>query len=233
MTKTEHAFWEEIQKASTRIGFSDESAMEWLLRFAQTEVGTLSQGQWLDLRAELEVFFSCGPPKSDHDLVDQLVFADPKGKKSRTWSPFIDQQKGVVPHIQQTLSQAFRDLLEHGKATFESIKITPCIVRDDPKGKPRILPSPSNDPQDLFLFYAIELLETFKKQIHSCRECGRIFLGYRFKQNFCSTACQNRTNQRKFRERREQQGKDNKVILKPGKLIPAKRRTPLSSKGSA
>ena len=222
MTKAEENFWEEIKKASRRIGWSNESAFEWLLRFAQTDVTKLSEGQWLDLRAELEVFFYCGVPQSDHDLADREFFANPNRKKERKWSSFIKQATGVVPTLQKSLHKALEDLIKNGKAVFEPIKITLAVTRESPVGKPSILPSRGTDPQDLFLFHAIQLIEIFKKNIHSCRECGRMFLGYRFQQNFCSPPCQNRANQRKVRERRKKQRKPNKPSFKPGKLIPAR-----------
>ncbi|WP_447969900.1 hypothetical protein [Nitrospira sp. M1] len=232
MTKAEKKFWEEIKKASSRIGWTDESALIWLLRFAQTDVSTLSEGQWLDLKSELEVFFYCGRPSSDRDLADQDFFEYPARETERTWSPFIKQTSGVVPEIQKTLLQALQALVNEGEVRFPPIKITPIIKRESPIGKPLVLPSHGKDPHDFFLFHAIQLLEVFKKNIHACNECHRFFLGYRFQQNFCSPPCQNRVNQRKVRERRAKQGKPNKIVLKPGKLVPAKQPASLSTKGS-
>jgi len=111
MKATEKQFWDEIQKASNRIGLSAEKATEWLLNFAQIDLAVLSEGQWLDLRGELEVFFACGPPKSDHDMADRHFFTHPN--KEGTWSPFI-QRKGIVPEVQKIIKKALKDLVESG-----------------------------------------------------------------------------------------------------------------------
>ena len=223
MKETEKRFWDEIQKASNRIGLSAEKVTEWLLNFAQIDLEGLSEGQWLDLRAELEVFFACGPPKSDHDMADRHYYTHPN--KEGTWSPIL-QRKGTVPEVQKIIKKALKDLVESGVAIFEPLTVIPCISRDRPlslESESNIyrLPPPSESPKDRFLSYAIDLLETVKNRIHPCFECKRFFLGYRFQQHFCSTACQNRVNQRKYRERR--QGKNGKsiIIVKPTLKIPS------------
>jgi len=57
MKATEKQFWDEIQKASNRIGLSAEKATEWLLNFAQIDLAVLSEGQWLDLRGGIGSIF--------------------------------------------------------------------------------------------------------------------------------------------------------------------------------
>lgn len=225
----EKVFWNEVKKASQRIGLSSEDALEWLLRLAQTDIPELSEGQWADLRAELEVFFHCGPPKSDHEMADLFFFTGHQGAPS--WSPFL-QRSGDVIRFQSTLRESLRALTEKGVATFPPIRVTPQIVRGTTRKKgvqSRLDLQPLSDkPFDRFIFHAVPLIEEYKNRIRSCRECGTLFLAYRGTQLFCTPRCQNRYTQRQFKDR----ARKTRFALAPGKMRPAKRKRMLPAKGS-
>lgn len=196
------------EKITKRVCGSRRQAMEWILRFAQADLPGLSEGQLIDLRAELALFLLKGPPSPSRGLFSfHVVHA-----KAASVEELIEAQQESsegIGHLQDTAKTLLNDFLHKGHASLPPIEnMTYHIVRADPQR-----PAKSRRAQkqlwaqnfrDIFTYHLADLLGEHNERIRECQECKRVFLALREKQELCSRTCLNRVNQRKFQKRKKE-----------------------------
>lgn len=218
-------FFSELQKASIRIengvlhgkaGDSPRAAMRWILEFAKKELSSLSEGQWSDLRYEVESLARYGI------TVEGLERSDLTGNEQWPLEPRNDYENrpGDIP---ESVTGADAWLLQH-LPSQETITALQANVRDMIErilDSERIsLPLPSNTeyhvlyvPQEdrgyrylsvkerpaAFLCNLLPLLEQYIGRIRRCPGCQAVFLADRRDQAFCQTKCQSLVNMRRYR----------------------------------
>ena len=206
-------YLEERQKARERIGETSEKALQWLLRFAKTDLSQLTEGQWLDLEKEMDVFIMEPPPGLS-------VRWDPgtKPRPGLKLKPSLHPTPGFRPKIfwrsrvtsfQGPLRKWLDDFMKPGGIWFEPMRLQ-VLLRH-----PKYFFSGLTDAQlpenfgfsalfenyeQTFAYNVAHLLGAHSGRLRLCGECKHIFLADRRQQVFCSARCLNRVTQRRWRE---------------------------------
>ena len=199
---------EEERKTAQRIGRSGRQAMEWLLRFAQTDLAELSPGQWSDLRAEIELFLRDGPPAGSGGHFSLFALHKQAGGLGELAEVRKESTEGAA-RLQTTLKAMLTDYLHKGYARLSfDPKGYYEIHRPDAKRPPQFRKAQvqlrAQSFQDIFTYRIVTLLAEHHERIRECQECKRIFLARRGKQELCSRRCLNRVNQRKFQKQKRE-----------------------------
>lgn len=198
----------ELFKAAERLGGNSDECMKWVLRFAQTDLSKLSDGQWTDLCTEVDVFNSRGPLlKADpgfrhvgaaHGWGESLTKESPPQGKWVTFTFRPSREQVAV------LQGGTKEILE-AFAKGEEIKfeLGPLHVYLEPQ-QPFCtggLSFRTHTPVDVFGFHLARLFSHYHGRVRSCRECTIMFLADRRNQHYCTTRCLSRSTQRRFREK--------------------------------
>jgi len=225
MTEERRRYAEEVQKAIQRIGRGPHSAIEWLLRFAQINLNSLSQGQLSDLAAELSAF-ARGKVKSKAQgalsrelspthhglwLSDKMIKNKGLLGGTKRKEEFLPPKK-TIENLHATIAEAI-EWYAVDTAHFPSIQLTlsvpnpqktlvPGLPETESK-KRSVLYLEGKALEDTFYYYAATLLAEYGPRIKSCSVCGTLFAAVRADQFFCSSKCLNRATQQRFRERRK------------------------------
>ena len=200
-------------------------SMEWILRFAQTNLSTLSEAKWNILRYEVTFFAEHGPylkgtsetqgsrMSAKFNWISLVSTSDiPEGVTHREAFELerIAPKSGTAD-IQKITQGLLDDLVKSGKIEFHIPKIVIGLTNLNRLGKASV-----NGKQiDLgwhkwisagshkltFAYYLVELLSQYAHKILRCPalDCHKIFLSSRKDQKYCSIKCQGRTYLREYR----------------------------------
>ena len=200
-----------MAEAMRRVGRGHKERLQWLLDFAQRELGHLTPGDWQNLRLELP------------------AFATSPVAWERLWAT-LDRislpQTSVVPALTEAeitdLQGEVRGLLDrlyrHGTSSVGPLSVTYRLSRQ--KGAPAftipgVLPASPGDFRSRVLQTLAEILLGYGDLLQVCPEakCGRWFVAGRPKQVYCSLLCQSRAKTRQYRQR---------IAIQAAAKIPAK-----------
>jgi len=218
---------EEERKAVQRIGTGPHSAIEWLLRFIQTDLKSLSEGQWSDLAFEISAFSRGQVPfKTKRSFLKEEI-----GLSHRMWptekkvasSGLLGRKRykedyfpphKTVERLHSTIGEAIDSYRELSfAAIFPKIELSFEVpnpqmfeigLNAEEKKKRSVLYLNADKLEDTFYFYAALLIAEYGPRIKTCAVCERLFPAVREDQFFCSSKCLNRATQQRFRERKKE-----------------------------
>ena len=189
---------EELHKAYTRIGTSPKAWMQWILKFADCDLGALSAGGWMDLRYEVALFTFVGPPeawKIGHFIVAPTQWGHMHhGSFQHCVLPTSEE----VEQCQAITNQHLAQLLQLGSTHFPPFLGT-MVVSDTTQVH---LGPLAVSPETRLLSFLHGLacsLAIHAAGIRRCSGCQTRFLANRRDQHFCSVRCLSRFNMRKYR----------------------------------
>ena len=209
-------------------------SMEWILRFAQTNLSTLSEAEWNILRYEVTYFAEHGPylkgtsetqgsrMSAKFNWISLVSTSDIPEKVTHKEAFELEciASKSGTADIQKIAQRLLDNLIKYGKIEFQVPKIVISLTNLNRLGKASV-----NEKQiDLgwhkwisadsfkltFAYYLVELLSQHAHKILQCPalDCQKIFLSGRKDQKYCSIQCQGRTYLREYRSTpRERIGK--------------------------
>ena len=202
--------YEERQKAAERIGDTSDKVLRWLLRFNNTDLSKLTEGQWLDLERECYVFLTDGPPASHKRSTTwpDRGWRLPISPHPRAKSRVPGMSRRTVQDFQESLRTWLERLMQTYRLDFPPMPITLLIFH--PK---RFLSGiadsqlPVNgfyfpyfeDYHQVFAYHVAHILGDHSGRLRRCTECETIFLMDRRQQVFCAPRCLNRVTQRRWR----------------------------------
>ena len=215
----------ELEKAYLRIA---ANAADWLVRFSQTSIDSLSQGAIIDLGYELNCLadfrvYAGGyqwpyggfgialrdwkgrmrfQGKSSGKEIMQVIL---KGNFSRPPMdhPSLDQ----IKHLQQFVAELITTSLQEGHFSVELPPIEVLVINED-----LIFVEPDEDgpgipvhsfaafPKDLFTHNVTLLLIHPAARIRRCPNCQQIFFADRKNKLHCSSKCQNTAAVKRLRQ---------------------------------
>lgn len=209
----------EDQKAKQRIAAVSNGALGWLLRFVQTDLNNLSQGQWSDLIAECQVF-ARGQVHYDGAVLRSLpvqnacmwksTVLDLAGKETAVTE--LSPKPSAIQALQDLLRKALKEHFDGPLLMqFPLPKDIIVLARRSSHSRKRATREAGGRSEsagmeaktlnDAFYFHAAMLLISFSEKIRRCEDCQTIFPAVRVDQVFCSPACLNRNKQQRHRER--------------------------------
>ncbi len=188
-----------LAEAMRRVGRDSKDRLQWVLGFTQRDLGSLTPGDWDNLRLELPAF-ATSPVVWEHlrATLDRIPLA----------------QNSLVPALTETeitqLQGEVRGLLDrlykHGTARIGPLSVTYQVSRQEGTpafSMPGVLPASPGDFRSRVLQTMAELLLGYAGLLKLCHEakCGRWFVAGRPNQLYCSLRCQSRAKTRQYRER--------------------------------
>jgi hypothetical protein len=200
---------DEEVKAAQRIGNTPEQAMQWVIRFAQTELSTLSEGQWSDLMAEVDVFMLKGPPLKIGRTTSHVGAAfDWGGAPSEEYAPrnkwipvTIRPPRKAVEELHRCAQMSLEAVAKGNKMIFQLGPLHLTVEPVHPSIKHGGLTVKTHTPFDAFAYHVAHLLVHHNRRVRRCTECKSIFLAERKNQQYCTSRCLSRVTQRRWRER--------------------------------
>lgn len=189
---------EELHKAYTRIGTSPKAWMQWILKFADCDLGELSAGGWMNLRYEVALFTLVGPPeawKIGHFIVAPTQWGYMQSSSQLCVLPTSQE----VEQCQAITNQHLAQLLQMGSTQFPPFLGT--MIISDTTTQVHLGPLAVSPKTRLlsFLQGLACLLAIHAAGIRRCSGCEARFLANRRDQHFCSVRCLSRLNMRKYR----------------------------------
>ncbi len=221
----ERTYEKELEKASLRI---KANTAAWLVRFSQTPLDSLSQGELIDLGYELNCLadfrvYAGGyqwpyggfgialrdwkgrmrfQGKSSGKEIMQVIL---KGNFSRPPMdhPSLDQ----INHLQQFVAELITASLQEGHFSVELPPIEVLVINEDlifvePSEEGRKIPvlSFADCPKDLFTHNVTLLLIHPAARIRRCPNCQKVFFADRKNKLHCSSKCQNTAAVKRLRQ---------------------------------
>ncbi len=187
-----------LAEAMRRVGRDSKDRLQWVLGFAQRDLGNLTPGDWENLRLELPAF-----------ATSPVVWEHLRATLDRI--PLV--QNSLVPALTETeitqLQGEVRGLLDrlykHGTARIGPLSVTYQVSRQEGTPAftmPGVLPASPGDFRSRVLQTMAELLLGYGDHLKVCEaKCGRWFVAGRPNQVYCSLRCQSRAKTRQYRER--------------------------------
>ena len=159
--------------------WSPEAYARWLFEFLRTDLGTLTPGQLLGMRADL------------------WAFVRPEIIEDKSWGSEYLPTADVLKALQQDARAGIQRVLkgewfglERG-ISYGIARFGEFIFRGNRRGT----------FEDLFRAAVMETVQTFQEQLYECPRCHAIFVKVG-KQKYCSATCARRTHWDAFKERR-------------------------------
>jgi hypothetical protein len=186
-----------METADDLVMETPEERLKFVVKFAGMDLDHLRDGDWLNLREDLQTFVS----------VDQFIIEGP---------PPHEYTVDEIRALQQELQQVLGDLVAKREPSGNHWPLTQYTklidLKDlalgvtplDPLGMPghNMLRAQAPARNVFFLHLFLLLCQQPTGRILRCPECGTIF--FRVKgQRYCTRRCVNRVNQRDMRARRE------------------------------
>jgi hypothetical protein len=186
-----------MEAADDLVMETPEERLKFVVQFAGMDLDHLRDGDWLNLREDLQTFVS----------VDQFIIEGPSPHEYT-----VDE----IRALQQELQQVLGDLVAKREPSGNHWPLTQYTklidLKDlalgvtplDPLGMPghNMLRAQAPARNVFFLHLFLLLCQQPTGRILRCPECGTIF--FRVKgQRYCTRRCVNRVNQRDMRARRE------------------------------
>ena len=216
----ERAYKEELEKAFFRIGKTSFEATAWLVRFAQTSIDSLSQGELMDLGYELNVLgdfrlITGEPPywgiaASEKDWGGRRRFeGEGVGKifsqiaLDKHYRPPMDHPSlEQIKELQQVIAGLLAARLE--RSAFHLTLPPLDIIANFPKDSivSAVVLTFADSPQILFKHNVALLLLKHASQVRRCPNpnCQQIFFADRKNKMHCSSRCQNTAAVRRLRQ---------------------------------
>jgi hypothetical protein len=184
----------EFTKAESRVGQTNRAWMQWLIRFSQYDIPSMSAGDFINLQFELQVVHQFGPPVGE-GRYRLIPIGGPSGKLAMELSR--KKVESFRAWVRQTLEAIL--LKEEGETPlippvqlhFIYEKLEAPHWRLGEKYKDSVTPR-----------YALLLLiARYADQVQRCPVCNTIFLAETGKQEYCSKRCQAKIAKRRYREK--------------------------------
>ena len=206
-------YQEEIEKAGARIGKDNFAGMDWLLRFIQTDLNAMSQGELMDLGFELnrlaDFQYSDGMEAlglSEYDWKGNNRFQ--KDSDALTLAQVVLESNIRPPMEPPSISQ-IKELQNVGKTAVDQFLESGCFGLTLPSTRV-VAYSMENigdgiftmvdQPKDLFVHNIFLLLAYGFPRIRRCPTCQTIFFADRKNKKSCSVRCQNTAAVRRIRQ---------------------------------
>ncbi len=199
--------WEypEIEKAIARIEKRQRARtsfefyrvqLQWFLDLVELDLGTLSEGDWMNLRYEALITLFL-PDLSDEG------FILPPPKDLHEFLPDDLPEKEDIRELQSQLQKRLNDFLTPGGEYSISSRMETRVKRiQAPDGSVKIIFSRGKKGDtERGLQIVASFLEDYGSLVNRCKECTRLFIADRSDQVYCSARCLNRVTQRRFREK--------------------------------
>ncbi len=208
-SETEDFEWspEEV-RAAERIGPTADHAMRWLIKFAQTDLTRLSEGQWSDLAAEVQVFTRRGPPvrigrsttRIRASFMWSIVVPKDQKAKEHKFTLVTQPSREQIGFLQKWASFSLDCIAKGGVVQVNAGIMLINIFTSPPPGQGHLSIS-TDSPKTAFGFHFAHLMAEYVKRLRHCAECRNLFLAERRNQRYCATRCLTRATQRRWRER--------------------------------
>lgn len=190
-TRREQADLPEFIKAADRIGHSSSEVMNWIVRFAQTPLADLSEGDFRNLAAELFVFTN-GPRGASNAVVQH------KGRPGMRIGDWPNRAE--TKELQALTLARIEELLNDGASDFHFGGFRLFIHLNKTSTGTVMFPIIGTQVEG-FAYYFAHILGKHAHQIGRCPECTGLYVGIRLHQKFCSPRCRSRAATREFRKR--------------------------------
>lgn len=216
---------DEERKALQRIGDGPTSTIEWLLRFVQTDLENLSEGQWSDLLVEVSAFARGHVPfKSTAGLAKDISSSYSRwetsiriGNKRRSQGKVVKKalipSRETVKELHLEMKTAMDHCFEHSHEVYLpsiELSLTVSDARFSENGlsqaeakKRAVLIVHAAKLEHTFYYYASLLLTEYLPRIKHCTVCQKLYVAIRSDRYFCSARCLNRATQQRFRDRKK------------------------------
>lgn len=191
--------FDELEKASKRIGTCPQAQLQWALKLANEDTATSGAGRKLDLRVEVP-FFLGGP------RVLGLFRKDATRSINSVWFP-SDKQ---LTDIHKSFTGVLVNYVEQKEAHIRTAGQTnfylhggqfDFVVEDMVEGS---------------VVKLMKLIGEFSQHVRRCAsaECGKWFLGKKTDAAYCSKTCGTRERSRELRRRRAKKGEKRRGTRK-------------------
>ncbi len=188
-----------LAEAMRRVGRDSKDRLQWVLGFAQRDLGNLTPGDWENLRLELPAF-ATSPVVWEHlrATLDRI----PSAQKSLV--PALTEKE--ITQLQGEVRGLLDRLYKHGTARIGPLSVTYQVSRQEGTPAftmPGVIPAFPGDFRSRVLQTMAELLLGYGGLLKLCPEakCRRWFVAGRPNQKHCSLRCQSRAKTRQYRER--------------------------------
>lgn len=176
------------ERVRDRVGRDSSGLAKWLLKFAQTSLRKLSEGDWTNLKEEL-LLFSKGHITRSSAVISQFL------PKRNRLHPLTNEE---IEILQQFTLSKLQDIANHGRTYFQ-FKDFPLIACSDGESESMVIPVLTG-PVDGFAYHLAHLLGEHAHRLKQCPECPRLYFSLRLHQKFCSPRCRSRAGTREFRK---------------------------------
>ncbi len=206
-TKEKHLGEMELYKAFDRLGRTYADTMKWAVRFAQCDLSTISEGDWLNLAYEVTAFTRYGVVRRPWNFQKVLKWAPGKPRpylaKAESvpgWgdagSPVELPKREVVIPLQAITLGALHSLAEQEFASFNLPAVWLDVIRLEPSSPGTV--QPVTTPEGAFTYHLAHLLAENAGNLRRCPECQKFFVADRRNQRYCTVSCQTRVASRKY-----------------------------------
>ncbi len=206
-TKEKHLGEMELDKAFDRLGRTYADTMKWAVRFAQCDLSTISEGDWLNLAYEVTAFTRYGVVRRPWSLHKVLKWAPgkplpylAKAESTPGWgdarSPVELPKKEVVIPLQAITLGALHSLVEQEVASFKLPAVWLEVIRLEPSSPGTV--QPVSTAEGAFTYHLAHLLAENAGNLRRCPECQKFFVADRRNQRYCTVSCQTRVASRKY-----------------------------------
>ena len=184
---------EELTKARRRVGEKKESRLKWALQFANTDLASMTPGDWFNAQLELTAF-----------RTPVVTFLPPKEKVPVTSRAGFFPELTEIRVIHDEFNRLLKDYVSTGRMTVPFEGKASFSVAKDAEGE-RVFTFAVHDYAKDCLIKLMQLTGDFADLVRICPEkkhgCGEWFLASRVDNIFCSKTCVSRSTSRTRRAR--------------------------------
>jgi len=202
----------ELLRGYKRIGSTPEKGLDWVLRFCERDISSLSAGDWQNLIYEVAWFSIWGPPipggvSSSADLQTDSLTSD---KALPTQIMVTAFQKWAKARRDEFIADGQTEII-----LKPSSKI--YVTRDRQTAKAEMILK-TDDLEQGFAFSFAQIMRVAGASLNQCPQCGTCFSA-RSNQTYCGPRCQNRVSLAKFREAQRAKARQNPKTKQPKRKV--------------
>jgi hypothetical protein len=218
------------EKAFHDIGRKPGKVMEWLIRFGEKDLRTISKKEWDQLQNELKAFIDIGRIElSGRNLHQALVLLKNSQAYRIQHGPlFLDPiTLPMAKKLQSITKTAIKELIEEGMTYLPKITTSALIGK---RPKPRfgshikglyffsMCQGGQTGMHDEFIVHLQNLLKEVGLQLEICHSptCRKTFVMYRYDQRYCTKRCRSRVAMKEWRQKRKNEKSKPKGGAKRG-----------------
>ena len=225
-----YAYEKAFEKAFHDIGRTPEHILEWLIRFGEKDLRTISKKEWDQLQNELKAFIDIGGIElSGRNLHQALVLLkDSQAYRIQHGLLFLDPiSLPMAKKLQSITNTAIKELIEEGMTYLPEITTSSLIGK---RPKPRfgsyikgmylflMCQGGQTGMHDEFIVHLQNVLRGVGLQLEICHSptCRQTFVMNRYAQRYCTKRCRSREAMKEFRQKRKNEKSKPKGGAKHG-----------------